>query len=195
MTRMTKILFPPLLGYAAAGLVLSLAVHLGSLAGFQPPGGNVLFVSLNGGIVLLVLAMIIIAKMLRGTTDVTTDLPVFQDCPTWMNYMARGFHIYALVIFALFFLMSLLSTGTPTLTMSHSLGAGDPSIASWIGFSSMWMSVYSIFLVMLTAARRASKRANAHSMSVGAPVNEKSNRQNSCSSALTPMDDRPADRH
>lgn len=38
MTRVTKILFPPLLGYAAGGLVLSLAVHLGSLAGFQPPG-------------------------------------------------------------------------------------------------------------------------------------------------------------
>jgi hypothetical protein len=196
MTRMTKILFPPLLGFAAGGLVLSLAVHLGSLAGFQPPGGNVLFVGLNGGFFLLGLAMIIIAKMLPGPTDVTTDVPVFQGgCPAWMNYMARGFHIYALLIFALFFLMSLLSTGTPTLTMSHSLGAGDPSIASWIGFSSMWMSVYSIFLVMLTAARRASKRANGHSMAVGAPVNEKSNRQNSCSSALTPMDDRPADRH
>jgi hypothetical protein len=27
---MTKILFPPLLGYAAGGLVLSLAVHLAS---------------------------------------------------------------------------------------------------------------------------------------------------------------------
>jgi hypothetical protein len=79
--------------------------------------------------------------------------------------------------------------------MSHSLGAGDPSIASWMGFSSMWMSVYSTLLAMLTAARRASKRANSHSMTVGAPVNEKSNRQNSCSSALTPMDDRPAHRH
>jgi hypothetical protein len=73
MTRVTKILFPPLLGYAAGGLVLSLAVHLGSLAGFQPPGGNVLIAGLNGGIFLLGLAMIIIAKMLPGTTDVTTD--------------------------------------------------------------------------------------------------------------------------
>jgi hypothetical protein len=60
-------------GYAAGGLVLSLAVQLGSLAGFQPPGGNVLIAGLNGGIFLLGLAMIIIAKMLPGTTDVTTD--------------------------------------------------------------------------------------------------------------------------
>jgi hypothetical protein len=40
---------------------------LGSLASFQPPGGNVLFAGLDGGIFLLVLAMIIIAKMLPGT--------------------------------------------------------------------------------------------------------------------------------
>ena len=107
MTRVTKILFAPLLGYAAGGLVLSLAVHLGSLAGFQPPGGNVLIAGLNGGIFLLVLAMIIIAKMLPGTTDMTTDNwrhPVFPGCPAWMNYMARGFYIYALANFALFYL-------------------------------------------------------------------------------------------
>jgi hypothetical protein len=198
MTRVTKILFAPLLGYAAGGLVLSLAVHLGSLAGFQPPGGNVLIAGLNGGIFLLVLAMIIIAKMLPGTTDMTTDNwrhPVFPGCPAWMNYMARGFYIYALANFALLFLMSLLSTATPTLTMSHSVGAGDPSIASWRGFSSMWMSVYSTGLAILATARRASKRANGHSMAVGAPVNEKSNRQNSSSGALTSMDDCPADRH
>jgi hypothetical protein len=118
-------------GYAAGGLVLSLTVHLGSLAGFQPPGGNVLIAGLNGGIFLLGLAMIIIAKMLPGTTDVTTDnwrFPVFPGCPPWMNYMARGFYIYALANFARSFLMSLLSTATPTLTMSHSLGAGDPRI-------------------------------------------------------------------
>lgn len=127
MTRVTKILFPPLLGMPRVGFVLSLAVQLGSLAGFQLPGGNVLFAGLNGGIFLLGLAMIIIAKMLPGTTDVTTDNwrhPVFPGCPAWMNYMARGFYIYALANFARLFLMSLLSTATPTLTMSHSLRCG-----------------------------------------------------------------------
>jgi hypothetical protein len=59
----------------------------------------------------------------------------------------------------------------------------------------MWMSVYSTGLAILATARRASKRANGHSMAVGAPVNEKSNRQNSSSGALTSMDDCPADRH
>jgi hypothetical protein len=49
-TRMTQILFLALLGYATCGLVLSLALHLDSLAGFQPPGGNVLFAGLHCGI-------------------------------------------------------------------------------------------------------------------------------------------------
>ena len=82
-TRMTQILFLALLGYATCGLVLSLALHLGSLAGFQPPGGNVLFAGLHCGIFPLGLALILISRMLPGTADVKTDnwrLPVFPGC-------------------------------------------------------------------------------------------------------------------
>jgi hypothetical protein len=96
---MTQILVLSLLGYATCGLVLSLAVYLGALAGFQPPGGNVLFGGLHVGIFPLVLALILIFKLRPGTTDVETDnwrLPVFPGSPAWMNYMARGFYIYAL---------------------------------------------------------------------------------------------------
>jgi hypothetical protein len=191
-TRMTQIAFLPLLGYATGGLVLSLAVHLGSLAGFQPPGGNILFGGLHVGIFPLVLALILISEMLPGTADLKTDkwrLPVFPGCPAWMNYMTRGFCIYALMNFAVFFLMNLLSTGTLSMTMSHSSGAGDPSIATWRGFSSMWMAMYSTGLAIFTTACRASKCTDGHGMAVGArfcstcgaPVNETSNRQNSCS--------------
>jgi hypothetical protein len=159
-TRMTQILVLSLLGYATCGLVLSLAVHLGALAGFQPPGGNVLFAALHGGTFPLALALILISKLRPRTTDIETDnwrLPVFPGCPAWMNYMARGFHIYALINFAVFFLMNLVSTGTLMLSMSHSFGAGDPSIASWRGFSSLWMTLYSTGLVIFTTACREGK--------------------------------------
>jgi hypothetical protein len=178
---MTQILVLSLLGYATCGLVLSLAVYLGALAGFQPPGGNVLFGGLHVGIFPLVLALILIFKLRPGTTDVETDnwrLPVFPGSPAWMNYMARGFYIYALINFALFFVTNLVSTGTLTLSMSHSFGAGDPSIASWRGFSSSWMTLYSTGLAILTSAYRAGKCSNGHS-TCGAPVSENSNRQNS----------------
>ena len=158
-TRMTQILVLSLLVYATCGLVLSLAVHLGALAGFQPPGGNVLFAGLHGGTFPLVLALILVSRLRPGATDIKTDnwrLPVFPGCPAWMNYMARGFSIYALINFAVFFVTSLLSTGTPTLTMSHSFGAGDPSIASWRGFSSLWMTFYATGLAIFTTACRDS---------------------------------------
>lgn len=165
-TRMSQILFLPMPGYAACGLVVSGAVHLGSLAGFQPPGGNALFFGLHGGIFPLVVALILVDRKLPGTTDMKTDnwrLPVFPGCPAWMNYMTRGLYFYALVNFAVFFLMNLVSTGTLSLSMSHSSGAGDPSIASWRGFSCIWMAIYSTGLALLTTACRASKSANGAS--------------------------------
>jgi hypothetical protein len=159
-TRMTEILLPPLLGYAACGLVLSLGVHLAALAGFAPPGGNVLFGGIMAGIFGLVLALIAVSKMLPETVDVKTDrwrLPVFAGSPAWMNAMARGIYAYAAIIFAYSVLANFLSTGTPTFSMSHSFGAGDPSIASWRGFSAISMSMYSCGLAVLTSACRAGK--------------------------------------
>jgi hypothetical protein len=146
------------------------------------PGGNVLFAGLHLGIFPLVLGLILVGKMLPGTTDVKTDdwrLPVFPGCPAWMSHMARGLYVYALVNFAVFFLTNLLSTGTATLSMSYTFGAGDPSIASWRGFSSIWMEMGSTGLALLTGAFRASKGNNGHSVrsSHGAPVDENSNRR------------------
>jgi hypothetical protein len=154
-TRVRQILFLPLIGYAACGLVLSLALHVVSLAGFQPPGGNALFASLHCGVFPLVLALILISKMSPGTIDVKIDnwrLPFIPGCPARMNYVMRGLYIYVLVSFAFVFLMNHLATGTPTLSMSHFFREGDPSLASWRGFSSVWMVFYSFGLASLTTA-------------------------------------------
>jgi hypothetical protein len=179
--RTTQILVLSLLGYATCGLVLSLAVNLGALAGFRPPGGNVLFGTLHGGTFPLVLALILVSKLRPGTTDIETDrwrLPVFRGCPAWMSYMARGFYVYATINLAVFFATNLLSTGTPTLTMTQSIGGGDPSIASWRGFSSLWMTLYATGVAVLTTAYRADKSAIGYS-TYGAPLERHSNRQHS----------------
>ena len=55
---MTRILALSFLVYATCGLVLSLVVDLSALAGFRPPGGNVLFGILHGGTFPLVLALL-----------------------------------------------------------------------------------------------------------------------------------------
>jgi hypothetical protein len=64
-------MFQALLGCAAGSLVLSVVVHLGSLAGFQPPGGAVLFWGLNVGAVLL--ALILFSNTLPGTSDLMSE--------------------------------------------------------------------------------------------------------------------------
>jgi hypothetical protein len=155
--RMTQIVFPPLLGFVTCGLVLSLAVHLGSLAGLRPPGGNVLFGGLFAGVFQLVLALIFISRtqpeLAFGKTD-KWKLPVYPECPAWMHHMTRAFYAYAFVVFAVFVVANFLSTGTVSFTMHHSFSAGDPSIASWRGFSSMWLMFYSMSLAELTTAYR-----------------------------------------
>jgi hypothetical protein len=156
--RIAQIVFPPLLGCVAAGLVLSIAVHLGLLAGFQPPRGRVLFDDLFVGTILLILVLIVISNMLPGTfedKDRWWRFLDFPDSPAWMKYVANGFRIYFILNIALAFLV-VLSTGTPIIDM-HDFGTGDPSIASWRGFSSAWMAFYSAGLAFLTSAYRASK--------------------------------------
>jgi hypothetical protein len=154
-------MFQALLGCAAGGLVLSVAVHLGSLAGFEPPGGIVLFWGLNVGAVLL--PLILFSNTLPGTSDLMSEdvkwwrLLDYPGCPAWMNYTANGFRIYFLLNFALMVLMSFLSPGPPTISMSYHFGTGDPSIATWRGFSSGWMAFYSGSLAFLTTAYRASR--------------------------------------
>jgi hypothetical protein len=156
-TRMTQIVFLPLLGFVTCGLILSLVVHLGSLAGLQPPGGNLLFGGLFAGVFLLVLALIFISRMQPELDFGMTDkwkLPVYPECPAWMHHMTRAFYAYAFVVFAVFVMANFLSTGTVSFTMHHSFSAGDPSIASWRGFSGMWLTFYSMSLAELTTAYR-----------------------------------------
>ena len=155
-TRITHILVRTLRGYAAGLLFLSLAVHLAAFAGFQPPGGNLLFGGLHIGVFPLVLALILLGKRLPGMMDVKTDnwrLPVFPGCPAWISHMTRGICVYALLHVAIVFLAALVSTGTATLSMSHSLADGDPSLAAWREFSAIWMPIYSTAFAQLPGAR------------------------------------------
>jgi hypothetical protein len=157
--RIAQILFLPLLGCVAGALVLSITVHLGLLTGFQPPAGRLLFDGLTVGTILVILVLIVISNMLPGTfedKDKWWWFLDFPESPAWMKYMANGFRIYFILNVARAFLVVLLSTETPTISM-HDFGTGDPSIASWRGFSSAWMAFYSVGLAFLTSAYRASR--------------------------------------
>jgi hypothetical protein len=141
---MTNVLLLLLMAYAAAGLVVSLAVHLLSFAGIQP-AGNELFFALHIGIFPLWLPVMWMAnKMTGGARRMDFWKVAFAGCPAWMKYMTYGFFEYAIVNFAIFFVTA--PTGKPS--------DGAPPSSVWHGFSGHWMAFYSAGLAIVTSAYR-----------------------------------------
>ncbi len=168
-----QFLLLPMMAYAACGLVLSFAVHLLSLVGLHP-GGKALFVGLHVGIFPLWIPVTLIAMKMTGTRPMSGSRSYYWNLllsgsPSWMQYMSRGFLIYALINFDIFLLLIATSgTGKPA-----GFGNDDfPSVA-WRGFSGHWMAFYSVGLAVLTAAYQKGlsnlepKCRNGHSVALG----------------------------
>jgi hypothetical protein len=143
---MTQILLPPLMLYAACGLVLSLTAHILSFFGIRF-GGMPLFVGLHVGIFPLWIPVVFIAQKMMGGAQRNDFWKVaLLGCPPWMKYMTYGFFIYAFVNFAIF--MILVSIHPPV------KGGVGPPPEVLHGFSGHWMAFYSAGLAILTTAYR-----------------------------------------
>jgi hypothetical protein len=144
---MTQILLPPLMLYAACGLILSLTVHVLSFFGIQI-GGSALFMALHVGIFPLWLPVVLIGgKMTGGTSRGNFWKAALSGCPPWMRYMTYGFFIYAGVNFVVFIVL------TGLYPPSKELGGNPPAVVLH-GFSGHWMAFYSAGLAVLTSAYR-----------------------------------------
>jgi hypothetical protein len=142
---MTQILLPPLMLYAACGLVLSLVVHILSFFGISF-GGNALFFGLHVGIFPLWIPVVLIAqKMMGGAQRKDFWKVALAGCPSWMRYMTYGFFIYAIVNFAIFIVLT---------SMHPPPKGGEPPAVVLHGFSGHWMAFYSAGLAILTTAYR-----------------------------------------
>jgi hypothetical protein len=161
-----------LMVYAAAGLILSLAVHLLSFAGIQP-GGNAMFFALHVGIFPLWLPVVFISMKLTGGMPRQNGWAsgyswsswnaIFSGCPSWMRYMTYFFWVYAIVNFVIFLVLA--PTGKTI--------DGKPPAVAWHGFSGHWMLFYSAGLAAVTTAYRrglanlAPRCPNGHSIVYG----------------------------
>jgi hypothetical protein len=142
---MTQLLLLPLMIYAACGLVLSLATHILSLFGVGV--GATLFYVLHIGIFPLWIPVVLLSmKMAGGTSRKDFWKVALSGCPPWMQYMTRGFFIYAIVNFAIFFVL----TGHGPAKQP----GGDLPAVVLHGFSGHWMAFYSAGLAVLTTAYR-----------------------------------------
>lgn len=158
---MKKILLTPFIALSAAGLILSVIVHIAALSGNQVPYGNFVW-GLHGGIFIVWLPAILVS--FSSTKDFKQKdfwKAALRGCPPWMKYMTYFFLGYAFVNFAIFiFSTTGMAKGT------------SPSTATELrGFSGHWMAFYSAAMAMLYSATQSDlfdkqkKCRNGHAVS------------------------------
>jgi hypothetical protein len=129
---------------AGIGLVLSLAVHLASLAGIALFGGEAF--ALHAGIFVVWIPTVIVAQ--RHTRDFKQKdfwKAALRGCPSWMKWLTGAFFAYAMVNFAYFFI---------TTAVAGSKHSGSPDAATLRGFSGHWMAFYSAAMSVLYSSTR-----------------------------------------
>jgi hypothetical protein len=138
---MMKTLISPFVGIAAAGLVLSLLVHVTAIAGIASPLGKAAW-GLHVGIFAVWIPAVMVSQAQTRDAKRTDFWRVaLRGCPPWMRYMTYGFFGYAFVNFALFFL------GT--------FGERQDELATLRGFSGHWMAFYSTAMAILYSYLKA----------------------------------------
>ena len=136
-----KPLLWPFIIASAIGLVLSLWVHIGAIAGKRVAPEHY-FWMLHVGIFVVWFPAVFVSMKRVGSASRRDYLEVaLRGSPNWMRYMVYAFFGYAFLNFALF------------VTQDPSGGGGEnPPAVVWRGFSGHWMLFYSAAMAILYAA-------------------------------------------
>lgn len=151
---------------SAVGLVVSLWVHLGAVAGRRVATEPIFWI-LHMGIFVVWFPAVLVAKQRVGNLQPKDFWKVvLSGSPEWMRYVVYGFLAYAIINFALFIFQA------PT----GGSGADTPAIV-WRGFSGHWMAFYSAALAILYSAATMSEPGrrciNGHSVPTRATLCER----------------------
>ncbi len=142
---MKKILLTPFIALSAAGLILSVIVHVIALSGHQVPFGELAWGLHIGIFVVWFPAVLVSMRLTRDFKQKDLWKAALRGCPAWMKYMTYFFFGYAFINFALF---AFSTTGMPK--------ESSPSTATALrGFSGHWMVFYSAAMSMLYSATQA----------------------------------------
>lgn len=140
----------PLIMLSALGLVLSLWVHIGAIAG-RKVVAEPMFAILHVGAIALWIPAVLVAKKRVGATQGRDYWKrVLTGTPDWMRYFVYIALGYAVVNF-LIFLPQAPPKGYPS---------GQTPAIVWRGFSGHWMAFYSAALAILFAAANTPERSS-----------------------------------
>jgi hypothetical protein len=136
-----KPLLWPSIVLSAIGLVLSLWVHLGAVAG-RRVAPEAFFWMLHAGIFVVWIPAVLVSMKRVGSTGRKDYWKLaLRGSPEWMRYMVYGFLGYAMVNFAIFFFQA-----------PQGGSGANPPVVVWRGFSGHWMAFYSAALAILYSA-------------------------------------------
>lgn len=139
----------PFVILSAAGLILSVFVHLMALTGQDPGWGGAVW-GLHIGIFAVWIPTVLISqRQMRHAKRSDFWKIAMQGSPAWMRYMTMGLFAYAIVNFIIFIAST---AGKPESTGS------EITPAALRGFSGHWMIFYSAALSILYSAHRLGDR-------------------------------------
>lgn len=139
---MNVLLFPFML-LAAAGLLLSVAIHVAAILGLQVPGGSTVWGLHIGIFVVWLPTVLVFTRTSRFANQKDLWKVALSGCPVWMRRTLYALFAYAIVNFA-FFMLS-----------SSSRGSGSEPGTELRGFSGHWMVFYGAAFATLYSAINA----------------------------------------
>jgi hypothetical protein len=153
-----KPLLWPFIGLSGVGLVLSLWVHAGALAGKRVAPEHYFWMLQVGIFVVWFPAVFVSAKRVGTSNRKDYWTLVLRGSPDWMRYVVYGFFGYAFLNFALFMMQA-----------PNGGGGANPPAVVWRGFSGHWMLFYSAALAILysAVAEPNARCINGHTLSSG----------------------------
>lgn len=137
----------PFMLLAGLGFILSLLVHLASLAGVSLPFGRAVFLLHLGLFVVWIPTVFAASRISKGAPRRDVWKVALSGCPRWLRVSIPAVFIYALINFVIFAATNVSSKGKRNDT--------DPSVVR--GFSGHWLVFYSAaFAVMYSIRNRPS---------------------------------------
>ena len=140
---------------SAAGLIVSLWVHIAALRG-ERVVPEAFFFGLHLGCIVIWFPTAIVAREFTKDAARKDWKVALRYAPDWMRYMVYGFGAYALLNFALFMMSS---------PPSHT--NGNPPASIWRGFSGHWMALYSAAMAVLYSAAHHGSSSSSERTDIG----------------------------
>ena len=175
---MLRTLLSPLVAASAAGLVLSMIVHLCAWLSIPSPLGSYAWLLHIGIFIVWIPTVLVSQRLTREYRAKDFWKATLRGAPPWMRRMVYVFGVYALVNFAIFILSD----------KPHDVGGPNLPPVILRGFSGHWMVFYSAAMATLYSAGHTQEADDSRRCLNGHLVSAVAKYCEECGSPIRPSD-------